>query len=62
MRGSERAFRAYSRDGRILRATIVEPHGHFEEEIEQMLSDPQVAVVHARAVEFGCFTFEIRRL
>jgi len=25
------------------------------------VSDPQVAVVHARAVEFGCFTFEVRR-
>jgi len=23
---------------------------------------PQVALVHARALEFGCFTFEVRRL
>jgi hypothetical protein len=26
-----------------------------------MFADPAVALVHARAVEFGCFTFEARR-
>jgi hypothetical protein len=26
-----------------------------------VLSNPEVAVLHGRAVAFGCFTFEIRR-
>ena len=26
-----------------------------------LFADPEVAVVHARALEFGCFTFEVRR-
>jgi hypothetical protein len=26
-----------------------------------MFADPRVALVHARALEFGCFTFEVRR-
>ncbi len=29
--------------------------------LAEMFADRQVAVVHARAVEFGCFTFEIRQ-
>ena len=60
-RGSKRMLRAYSCDGRILGATFVEANGAFDQALDEMLSDPDVAVVHARAVEFGCFTFEVRR-
>jgi hypothetical protein len=61
LRGSERMMRAYSTDGRILRGEIVEPNGDFEGVIDRLLADPDVAVVHARAIDFGCFTFEVRR-
>jgi hypothetical protein len=27
-----------------------------------VFADPDVAPVHVRAVEYGCFTFEIRRV
>jgi hypothetical protein len=62
LRGSERMMRAYSADGRILRGEIVEPNGDFEGVIDGLLTDPDVAVVHGRAIDFGCFTFEARRL
>jgi hypothetical protein len=61
LRDSPRVLRAYSRDGRILRGVQVPPHGEHEKEAEELLADPDVAFVHARAVEFGCFTFAISR-
>lgn len=61
-----RVLRAYSADGRILRGRLVEadPDGSpapAESALAEMLADPAVALVHGRAVEFGCFTFEVRR-
>ena len=32
-----------------------------EQALAELFEDPDVAFVHARAVEFGCFTFEVRR-
>jgi hypothetical protein len=61
LRGSERMLRAYSTAGRILRGQIVEPNGDFEGAIDDLLADPDVAVVHGRAIDFGCFTFEAHR-
>ncbi len=61
LRGSSRVLRAYSYQGRILRGSLVDAHGPFEETLEELLSDPDVAFVHGRAVAFGCFTFEVRR-
>lgn len=61
LRGSQRLLRAYAADGRILRGEIVTPDGDFEAAIDAQLADPDVAVVHGRAVDFGCFTFEARR-
>ena len=61
LRGGARMLRAYSAGGRILRGVHVPPYGEFEKEADELLADPEVAVVHARAVEFGCFTFEITR-
>jgi Protein of unknown function (DUF1203) len=29
--------------------------------IDEIFADPRVVLVHARAVEFGRFTFEVRR-
>jgi len=64
--GSRRVLRGYSSAGRILGGRLVEPDevrdpaapGSVPAEI---FADQRVALVHARAVEFGCFTFDIRR-
>jgi Protein of unknown function (DUF1203) len=62
-----RVLRAYSADGRILGGRLVaaDPAGSpvaAESALAEIFADPAVAVVHARALEFGCFTFEVRRL
>jgi Protein of unknown function (DUF1203) len=61
-----RVLRAYSADGRILGGRLAEAselgdQGAAAALISEIFADQRVAVVHARAVEFGCFTFEIRR-
>jgi len=65
--GSRRVLRAYSADGRILGGRLTEPEEVADPEsatgvLAEVYADPDVALVHVRAVEFGCFTFEIRRL
>jgi hypothetical protein len=64
--GSRRVLRAYSADGRILGGRLVEPDpadpvASAESALAELLARPEVAFVHARAVEYGCFTFEVRR-
>jgi hypothetical protein len=61
LRGTPRMLRAYSTDGRILQGVQVQPNDDVESTLENLLADPRVAVVHGRAVDFGCFTFEARR-
>lgn len=72
MRGDRRVLRAYSSDGRILGGRYVESDGRsmqrpddgrlmIEEELDELYRAPEVAAVHVRAVEFGCFLFETRR-
>ncbi len=61
-----RVLRAYSADGVILGGRLLPggPDGDpaaAEAVLAEMFGDPRVALVHARAVEFGCFTFEVRR-
>lgn len=65
--GSRRVLRAYSADGRILGGQLAEPHQVRDQAaaaalLAEFFGEPRVAVAHARAVDFGCFTFEIRRL
>ncbi len=65
--GTRRVFRAYAADGTILGGRLAEDselvdRGSAERLLGEMLDDPQVALIHARAVEFGCFTFEVRRV
>ena len=50
-------------DGGILNqhANALLSLGRPQEALAELFADPGVAFVHARAVEFGCFTFEIRR-
>jgi Protein of unknown function (DUF1203) len=64
--GSRRVFRAYTANGNILGGRLAEPEEVRDLEaaavlLAEIFGDPRVALVHARAVDFGCFTFEIRR-
>jgi hypothetical protein len=61
-----RVLRAYGADGRIRYGRLIEGNRDrsplpVETALAEMLTDPEVAVVHGRALEFGCFTFEARR-
>ncbi|MEV4556971.1 DUF1203 domain-containing protein [Kitasatospora sp. NPDC049285] len=58
--GGQRVLRAYSGAGRILRGVLGEP-AELPRLAGELLADPEVAVVHVRAVEFGCFMHEVRR-
>ena len=64
--GSPRMLRAYAADGRILYGRLMAADETSDETavirvMREVLADPRAALVHARAVEFGCFTFEVRR-
>ncbi|MGC0312548.1 DUF1203 domain-containing protein [Kitasatospora acidiphila] len=62
MHRGDRVFRAYDRNGHILRGVHVEPGpGLADEVLTAMFSDPEVAVVHVRALGHGCFQHEVRR-
>lgn len=62
LRGSRRVLRAYSAEGRILGGCLLDGNtGLSERTASDLFMDPAVALVHVRAVEFGCFLFEVRR-
>ena len=61
LRGTPRVLRAYGAGGRIVGGVQLGPDDDPESAIEGLIADPDVAVVHARAVVFGCFTFAIER-
>lgn len=61
LRGTPRVMRAYDDDGRILDGRLVQAGEEPEPVINELLDDERVAVVHARALGFGCFTFAIQR-
>ena len=63
---ARRVFRAYAADGTILGGRLAEPdelsrEARADRVLSEVFADPRVALVHARAVEYGCFTFEVRR-
>jgi hypothetical protein len=65
--GGNRVLRAYSAagtilGGRLLQAGPAHDAAAAEAVLAEMFADPQVALVHARALEFGCFTFEVHRV
>jgi hypothetical protein len=52
---------AYGR-GRVLREVrYVEPNGDAEGTIAELLGNPDVAYIHARNTEAGCYMFRIER-
>jgi hypothetical protein len=56
---AHRTVRRYSAEGRILGGQLVEAAG--AEAFRNAFDDPSVALVHVRAVEYGCFLYEVRR-
>jgi len=66
MGGDRRVFRAYHADGSILNGYLVEAGQSADPDaasvlLDTLFEDPETAVIHVRAVEFGCFQFEVRR-
>ncbi|MGP3633058.1 DUF1203 domain-containing protein [Streptomyces sp. 24-1644] len=63
--GALRVLRRYSAEGRIVGGRLLEIPAEeergFDAAFEEAFTDPEVALVHVRAVEYGCFHFEVRR-
>ncbi|WP_306335850.1 DUF1203 domain-containing protein [Streptomyces sp. KL118A] len=63
--GALRTVRRYSAEGRIVGGRLLEipdeEEQGFDAAIAEAFADPRVALVHVRAVEYGCFHFEVRR-
>ncbi|GLP69922.1 hypothetical protein TUSST3_65430 [Streptomyces sp. TUS-ST3] len=57
--GAHRTVRRYSADGHILGGQLVDAVDN--EALRNAFDDPSVALVHVRAVEYGCFLYEVRR-
>ncbi|MFF4485055.1 DUF1203 domain-containing protein [Streptomyces sp. NPDC001544] len=53
--------RRYSAAGHILGGRLVEAPEDFAAAFTEAFADPDVALVHVRAVEYGCFLYEVRR-
>ncbi|MFC7819902.1 MULTISPECIES: DUF1203 domain-containing protein [unclassified Streptomyces] len=58
---SHRVLRRYCADGRILGGRLIGDPGAFAYALREAFDDPAVALVHVRAVEYGCFLYEVRR-
>lgn len=63
--GVQRTARRYSARGHILGGRFLtlgeEPDAVIRQALDEAFADPEVALVHVRAAEFGCFLFEVRR-
>ncbi|MFF4713300.1 DUF1203 domain-containing protein [Streptomyces eurythermus] len=66
--GARRVFRRYDTEGRIAGGTLVRlpvdpvrAQTVVERALHTAFGDPRVALVHVRAVEYGCFQYEVRR-
>ncbi|MFD5635884.1 DUF1203 domain-containing protein [Streptomyces sp. NPDC127077] len=58
---AHRTVRRYSAQGRILGGRLVGTPSAIGEALTEAFADPEVALVHVRAVEYGCFLYEVRR-
>ncbi|WP_329339156.1 DUF1203 domain-containing protein [Streptomyces sp. NBC_00663] len=56
---AHRTVRRYSADGHILGGELVSTLD--DDAFRNAFDDPAVALVHVRAVEYGCFLYEVRR-
>ncbi|WP_405799380.1 DUF1203 domain-containing protein [Streptomyces sp. NBC_01506] len=67
--GVLRTVRRYDSEGRIVGGRLLEIPESADEGLDtgfdaafaEAFADPEVALVHVRAVEYGCFLFEVRR-
>ncbi|WP_042387220.1 DUF1203 domain-containing protein [Streptacidiphilus melanogenes] len=63
--GARRTVRRYDARGRIVGGRLLEipadATAGFDAAFDDAFADPDVALVHVRALEFGCFLFEVRR-
>jgi len=63
--GALRTLRRYNTEGHIVGGRLFEisddPEAGFDRAFREAFADPRVALVHVRAVEYGCFQFEVRR-
>ncbi len=51
---------AASRGGRLLEVPA-DATAAFDAAFDDAFADPDVVLVHVRALEYGCFLFEVRR-
>ncbi|MGW7238611.1 DUF1203 domain-containing protein [Streptomyces sp. NPDC054804] len=63
--GALRTIRRYDAQGHIVGGSLFEipedAEAGFERAFEEAFAAPEVALVHVRALEYGCFHFEVRR-
>lgn len=63
--GALRTVRRYDSDGHIVGGRLFEipddAEAGFDRVFDEAFADPEVALVHVRALEYGCFQFEVRR-
>ncbi|MER6953783.1 DUF1203 domain-containing protein [Streptomyces sp. NPDC000618] len=57
---AHRTVRRYSGEGRILGGALVDA-GELDAAFREAFDGPDVVFVHVRAVEYGCFLYEVRR-
>ncbi|MFE9921140.1 DUF1203 domain-containing protein [Streptomyces sp. NPDC005774] len=57
---AHRVLRRYAFDGSILGGRLVETPDAFAPALTEAFTDLEVALVHVRAVEYGCFLYEVR--
>ncbi|MET8137517.1 MULTISPECIES: DUF1203 domain-containing protein [unclassified Streptomyces] len=58
---AHRTVRRYSAEGHILGGQLVQEPTTFDEAFTAAFTHPEVALLHVRAVEYGCFLYEVRR-
>lgn len=63
--GALRVIRRYNAEGHIVGGRLLEipetAAEGFDAAFAEAFADPEVALLHVRAVEYGCFHFEVRR-
>ena len=63
--GALRTIRRYDAEGHIVGGRFFEipedAEAGFDRAFEEAFAEPEVALVHVRALEYGCFHFEVRR-
>lgn len=61
LRHRRQVVRAYDRRGRIAEGMLATNGEHAERVIAELLSRPDIELVHLRNVAYGCYNFAVRR-